>query len=53
MYSNRFAAHVLRQYQYNALCAARGWRNKLRLMVDENVPTGVWELPHWGFCRVL
>ena len=33
-YSNRFAAHILRQHQFNALCAARGWKNKLRLMVD-------------------
>jgi hypothetical protein len=23
-YSNRFAAHVLRQHQFNALCGARG-----------------------------
>src|SRR5215212_4554311 len=35
-YSNRFAAHVLKQHQFNALCAARGWKNKLRLMVDED-----------------
>lgn len=25
-YSNRFAAHVLRQHQFRALCQARGWR---------------------------
>src|SRR5215207_3293730 len=31
-YSNRFAAHVIKQHQFNALCAARGWKNKLRLM---------------------
>lgn len=37
-YSNRFAAHVLRQHQFNALCAARGWRNKLRMMVDDSYP---------------
>ena len=24
-YSNRFAAHIIRQHQFNALCAARGW----------------------------
>ncbi|MEW6252893.1 MAG: DUF4132 domain-containing protein, partial [Planctomycetota bacterium] len=29
-YSNRFAAHLLRQHQFNALCAARGWKNALR-----------------------
>jgi hypothetical protein len=29
-YSNRFAAHILRQHQFNAICQARGWRNKLQ-----------------------
>jgi hypothetical protein len=29
-YSNRFAGHVLRQHQVNALCAARGWSYKLQ-----------------------
>ncbi|MFD1731283.1 DUF4132 domain-containing protein [Deinococcus malanensis] len=38
VYSNRFAAHVVRQHQFNALCAARGWRNSLRLMVDDEYP---------------
>ena len=47
-YSNRFAAHVLRQHQYNALCAARGWKNKLRLMVDDTYPPASRDLPHWG-----
>ena len=35
VYSNRFAAHVLRQHQFHALAARRGWRNQLRLMVDD------------------
>ncbi|MFD0591327.1 DUF4132 domain-containing protein [Catellatospora coxensis] len=35
-YSNRYAAHVLRQHQFHALAAARGWRDKLRLMVDDD-----------------
>ncbi|WZP00679.1 DUF4132 domain-containing protein [Isosphaeraceae bacterium EP7] len=48
VYSNRFAAHVLRQHQYNALCAARGWRNKLRLMVDDTYPPTSKDLPDWG-----
>ncbi len=26
VYSNRFAAHILRQHQFKALCDARGWR---------------------------
>ncbi|MDG3002213.1 DUF4132 domain-containing protein [Paludisphaera mucosa] len=48
VYSNRFAAHVLRQHQYHALCAARGWRNKLRLMVDDTYPASSRDLPGWG-----
>ena len=47
-YSNRFAAHGLRQHQYNALCAARGWKNKLRMMVDDTYPPTFRELPQWG-----
>ncbi len=47
-YSNRFAAHVLRQHQYNALCATRGWKNKLRMMVDDTYPPTFRELPQWG-----
>jgi hypothetical protein len=48
VYSNRFAAHILRQHQFNALCAARGWRNTLRLMVDDEYPPATLELPQWG-----
>ncbi|MFD9358869.1 DUF4132 domain-containing protein [Streptomyces sp. NPDC060031] len=47
-YSNRFAGHILRQHQFHALAAARGWRNKLRLAVDDSVPPAVRELPQWG-----
>ncbi|PJY96724.1 DUF4132 domain-containing protein [Pseudomonas donghuensis] len=47
-YSNRFAAHILRQHQFHALAAARGWRNKLRLMVDDSYPPATRELPAWG-----
>ncbi|MFI2207229.1 DUF4132 domain-containing protein [Streptomyces sp. NPDC020192] len=47
-YSNRFAAHILRQHQFNSLAAIRGWRNKLRLMVDDSAPPAVRELPQWG-----
>ena len=47
-YSNRFAAHILKQHQFNALCAARGWKNKLRLMVDDEYPPASRELPAWG-----
>ena len=47
-YSNRFAAHVLRQHQFHSLAAVRGWRNKLRLSVDDEAPPAVRELPQWG-----
>ncbi|MGW3913860.1 DUF4132 domain-containing protein [Streptomyces sp. NPDC005070] len=47
-YSNRFAAHVVRQHQFNSLAAARGWRNKLRLCVDDEAPPATRELPLWG-----
>jgi hypothetical protein len=47
-YSNRYAAHVIRQHQFNALCAARGWKNKLRLMVDDTYPPASRDLPQWG-----
>ena len=47
-YSNRFAAHILRQHQFNALCAARGWKNKLRLLVDDEYPPATRTLPAWN-----
>ncbi|KUM88892.1 MULTISPECIES: DUF4132 domain-containing protein [Streptomyces] len=47
-YSNRFAAHVLRQHQFHSLAAARGWRNKLRLAVDDEAPPPARDLPRWG-----
>ncbi|MCA9078969.1 MAG: DUF4132 domain-containing protein [Planctomycetaceae bacterium] len=47
-YSNRYAAHIIRQHQFNALCAARGWKNRLRLMVDDVVPPASKELPNYG-----
>jgi hypothetical protein len=46
-YSNRFAAHIVRQHQFNALCGARGWKNKLRLMVDDEYPPASRELAAW------
>jgi hypothetical protein len=48
VYSNRFAAHILRQHQFNSLCAARGWKNQLRLMVDANFAPPMRLLPRWG-----
>jgi hypothetical protein len=41
-YSNRFAAHVLRQHQFKALCDQRGWRYHLMGDWDShNTPTRV------------
>lgn len=48
VYSNRFAAHVIRQHQFHALCAARGWRNRLRLLVDDAYPPASKGLPTFG-----
>lgn len=47
-YSNRFAAHILRQHQFQSLAAVRGWTSKLRLAVDDVYPPAVRELPQWG-----
>ena len=45
-YSNRFAAHVLRQHQFASLCAARGWKYRLQGGFDShNVP--VLSLQQW------
>lgn len=48
VYSNRYAAHVIKQHQFNALCGARRWRNSLRLMVDDEYPPASLELPAWN-----
>jgi hypothetical protein len=47
-YSNRYAAHVIRQHQFHALCGTRGWKDSLRLMVNETYPPANKPLPHWG-----
>jgi hypothetical protein len=40
IYSNRFAAHIVRQHQFAALCRERGWRYHLQGAWDSyNVPT--------------
>ena len=48
VYSNRFAAHLLKQHQFNALCGTRGWKNKLRMMVDDTYPPASLSLPEWN-----
>jgi len=46
-YSNRFAAHILRQHQFAALCEQRGWIFRLMGQWDShNTPT--LELPQVG-----
>lgn len=47
-YSNRFAAHILKQHQFNSLCVLRGWKNTLRLMVDDVYPPATRLLPQFG-----
>ncbi|MDH6568239.1 hypothetical protein M2160_003260 [Streptomyces sp. SAI-117] len=47
-YSNRFAAHILRQHQFHSLAAARGWTNRLRLAVDDELPPPTRDLHRWG-----
>jgi hypothetical protein len=45
--SGRFAAHILRQHQFAALCRERGWRYRVQGDWDShNVPT--LPLPGWG-----
>jgi hypothetical protein len=45
-YSNRFAAHVIRQHQFAALARERGWTYRLQGAFDShNVPTLL--LPQW------
>lgn len=48
VYSNRFAAHLLKQHQFNALCGARGWKNTLRLAVDCEYSPASLTLPEWN-----
>lgn len=46
-YSNRFAAHILRQHQFHALAAQRGWQNRLRFMAENAGPPAARHLPQW------
>lgn len=46
-YSNRFAAHIIKQHQFNALCSDRGWQYTLQGGFDShNTPT--LSLPQWN-----
>lgn len=46
VYSNRFAAHIIKQHQFHALCGVRGWKDSLRLMVDSSNPPPVRLIHH-------
>ncbi len=46
-YSNRFAAHILRQHQFAALCQERGWRYQLQGAWDSHNTPSV-DFPHWN-----
>lgn len=48
VYSNRFAAHILKQHQFHALCGVRGWRNRLRMAVDDEYEAPCLWLPQWS-----
>src|SRR5262249_3117016 len=39
---------ILKQHQFHALCGSRGWKNTLRLMVDDEFPPPSLLLPVWG-----
>jgi len=46
-YSNRFAAHIIRQHQFLQLCQQRGWKYTLQGRWDsQNTP--VLSLPRWN-----
>jgi hypothetical protein len=45
VYSNRFAAHIIRQHQFNALCGQRNWKNQLRIMADADFHAPMRNLP--------
>lgn len=46
-YSNRFAAHILKQHQFRALCQQRGWRYDLQGAWDSH-NTPELSLPAWN-----
>ena len=48
VYSNRLAAHILKQHQLNALCLARGWKYKPLAGYDEVETKATLDLPAWN-----
>ena len=47
-YSNRFAAHILRQHQLKALCDQRGWRYEFLGEWDQTASGASKDLPGWN-----
>lgn len=47
-YSNRFAAHIVRQHQFNALMRERSWKTQTRLMVDAEYGPAYRQLVAWN-----
>jgi Domain of unknown function (DUF4132) len=47
VYSNRYASHIIKQHQFNALCGVRNWLNTLRLTVNDSYPPATKLLPKW------
>lgn len=47
LYSNRFAAHILRQHIFLALCKQRGWKYTIMGQWD-SANTPMLEIPHYG-----
>lgn len=47
-YSNRFAAHILRQHQFAALCKVRGWTYKVLGQWDGGEQSPELNIPHWN-----
>ncbi|MEM1325151.1 MAG: DUF4132 domain-containing protein [Bacteroidota bacterium] len=43
-YSNRMAAHILKQHQLNALCSVRGWSYKLMGAFDDGMDRSIAKL---------
>lgn len=48
VYSNRFAAHLIKQHQFNALTVQRGWKYALQGCWDAPKDSARLELPKWG-----
>jgi len=47
IYSNRFAAHIIKQHQFNSLCAVRRWKNSMKLIYEDDAWPSSLSLPKW------